>query len=226
MKNYYGILNVPITASVEQIKRRYRILAKQYHPDVNKDTDTHKTFDTVTTAYKVLSDRKARVEYNRAFIKVEFKSGPVKPEIKKKKEIKVVYSRSLGVLAKRGFFLSNIPKKYRKRNDIKYDIEVIVDYYEAQKGGILKIAVPVKLPCWECNSQDHYCPICDGKGYIVRAKKIKIVIPIAPTSGEIFEVDLQAIKQTNLAVMRARKLRLKIVLTHEKTSYKQLQGYK
>ena len=41
---------------------------------------------------------------------------------------------------------------------------------------------------------DHYCHICDGKGYIVRASKIKIVIPNAPKSGEIFEVDLSQIK--------------------------------
>ena len=221
MQNYYEILTIPINATTDQIKKRYRVLAKKYHPDINKDTDASRIFNLVTTAYKVLSNEKSRIKYNDKFLKVRFRPEPVKIM---KKEIKVIYSRSLGVLAKRGFFLSNLPKKYRKKRDLKYDIEVIVDYFEAQKGGIVEIAVPVKLPCWECGSQDHYCHICQGKGYIVRANKIKIIIPSAPRSGEIFEVDLQKIKQRNLRVMRARKLRMKIVLTHEETSFKQLQG--
>ncbi len=222
MQNYYEILNIAINATADQIKKRYRVLAKKYHPDINKETDASGMFNLVTTAYKALSNEKSRIKYNDKFLKVKFNPEPVKIM---KKEIKVIYSRSLGVLAKRGFFLSNIPKKYRKKRDLKYDIEVVVDYFEAQKGGIVEIAVPVKLPCWECGSQDHYCHICQGKGYIVRASKIKVIIPSAPRSGEIFEVDLQKIKQRNLRVMRARKLRMKIVLTHEKTSFKQLQGF-
>ncbi len=226
MKNYYEIFNIPVTASVDQIKKRYRELAKEYHPDVNKNADTMHVFDLVTRAYKILSDRKLRIEYNRKLFKVEFSSTPVAmfPVKKEDKDIKIIYSRSLGALAKRGFFLSHIPKKHRKKNDIKYDIEAIVDYYDAQKGLWVKIAVPVKIPCWECGGQDHYCHICDGKGYMVRAKKIKVVIPVAPRSGEIFEVDLRNVRQDDLGVMRARKLRLKIILTHKKTSHKQLQG--
>ncbi len=222
MKNYYEILDVPIDATTDQIKKRYRILAKKYHPDINKSIDASGMFNVVTVAYKVLSHKETRIEYNDGFFKVKFKPEPVKQE---KKLMKVIYSRSLGVLAKRGYFLSSIPKKYRKKRDIKYDIEVIVDYFEAQKGGIVEIAVPVKVPCWECNSQDHYCHICQGKGYLVRATKIRVIIPSGPISGEIFEVDLRKIKQRNLRVIRAQKLRMKIVLTHEKTSYKQLQSY-
>jgi len=227
MKNYYEILNLPLDASEDEIKKQYRILAKKYHPDTSKNTNSAHMFYLITKAYKVLSNKEERVKYNEQLLKVKFSSKktnitkPTRPV----KQIKVIYSRSLGVLAKRGFFLTSIPKKYRKKNDIKYDIEVVVDYFEAQKGGIVKIDVPVKILCWECNGQDHYCHICDGKGYLVRASRIKVVIPSHPKSGEIFEVDLRKIKQGNLAVIRAQKLRMKIVLTHQKTNYKQLQGF-
>jgi len=223
MQNYYEILEVPLHATTEQVKKQYRVLAKRYHPDVNKNKDAGEMFSLITKAYKVLSNKKTRIKYNEKFLKVRFTPQSVKPV--KQKQIKVVYSRSLGALAKRGFFLSSIPKRYRKKMDLKYDIEVFVDYFEAQKGGIVEIAVPVKLPCWECNSQDHYCHICQGKGYIVRANNIKVIIPSAPRSGEIFEVDLKQVKKQNLRVIRAQKLRMKIVLTHEKTSFKQLQDF-
>lgn len=224
MKNFYEILNIPITASIEQIKKRYRVLAKKYHPDSNNKSVSYSMFNLVTKAYKILIDDDKRIQYNDKLMKVKFKTD--KPEKEKKKEIKIIYSRSLGVLAKRGFFLSNIPKRYREKNDVKYDIEVVIDYYEAQKGGVLEIAVPTKLPCWECGSQDHYCPICDGKGYLVRATKIKVIIPIAPKNGEIFEVNLSKIKQGNLAVIRAQRLRFKIILSNQKTSCKQLSNVK
>lgn len=221
MKNYYEILDLPVSATLDQIKKRYRVLAKQYHPDISNNPDDRQKFFSYTTAYKVLSDEKKRLEYNKKLIRVSFHAEPV---VQKKKEIKVIYSRSLGLLAKRGFFLSSIPKRYRQKNDIKYDIEILIDYCEAQKGGFVEIDVPIKLPCPECASRDHYCHICDGKGYIVRATKIKVVIPHGPKSGEIFEVNLSKIKKGNLAVIRAQKLRFKIVLSDKKTSCKQIAG--
>ncbi|MBU1078781.1 MAG: DnaJ domain-containing protein [Spirochaetes bacterium] len=224
MKNFYEILNVSITSSMEQIKQQYRELAKKYHPDVSHEEKALPMFNLITRAYKTLTDKKRRIEYNERLMKVRFKAQAGDLAVDEKKEIKIIYSRSLGVLAKRGFFLSTIPKRFREKNDIKYDIEVVVDYYEAQKGGIIEIAVPTKLPCWECQSRDHYCPICDGKGYIMRPTKIKVVIPTAPRNGEIFEVNLSKIKQGNLAVIRAQKLRLKIVLSNDKTDHKQLSG--
>lgn len=59
-KDYYGILGVDKDATPEQIKRAYRKLARELHPDVNSADDAQERFRDVTTAYEVLSDPKKR----------------------------------------------------------------------------------------------------------------------------------------------------------------------
>lgn len=59
-KDYYGILGVAKDATPEQIKRAYRKLARELHPDVNSADDAQERFGDVTTAYEVLSDPKKR----------------------------------------------------------------------------------------------------------------------------------------------------------------------
>lgn len=59
-RDYYGILGVPKDASVEQIKRAYRKLARELHPDVNSDDAAHQRFQDVTAAYEVLTDPQKR----------------------------------------------------------------------------------------------------------------------------------------------------------------------
>ncbi len=54
MKNYFEILQVPENASSDDIRKSYRRLAKQYHPDVNKSPDAHERFCEITEAYEFL----------------------------------------------------------------------------------------------------------------------------------------------------------------------------
>jgi molecular chaperone DnaJ len=60
VRNYYGLLNVGRDATAEEIKRAYRKLARELHPDVNPDPDAQNRFKEVTTAYEVLSDPEKR----------------------------------------------------------------------------------------------------------------------------------------------------------------------
>ena len=223
MENYYEILNVDIDAPIEVIKKNYRKLAKLYHPDSKSDKASTEKFLLITKAYQILSDPIERLKYNQKLLEVKFKKEE-KPSEEVSTHIKVIYSRSLGVLAKRGFLQTSLSRKHRKIRDIKYDVEVVIDYFQAQKGGVIEIGIPTKYPCPHCKGSDPYCRLCEGKSYIIRAQPIKILLPASPISGEIFEVDLSKIKQRNLAVLRAQKLRIKIILYHPKIELKQLPG--
>jgi molecular chaperone DnaJ len=59
-RDYYAILGVPRDASTEQIKRAYRKLARELHPDVNPDAKAQQRFQDVTAAYEVLTDPQKR----------------------------------------------------------------------------------------------------------------------------------------------------------------------
>lgn len=59
-KDYYGILGVPRDATADDIKRAYRKLARQYHPDVNDDPGAAEKFKDINNAYEVLSDDQKR----------------------------------------------------------------------------------------------------------------------------------------------------------------------
>jgi molecular chaperone DnaJ len=59
-KDYYGTLGVAPDASTDDIKKAYRKLARQYHPDVNPDPSAHEKFKEISTAYEVLSDDQKR----------------------------------------------------------------------------------------------------------------------------------------------------------------------
>ena len=64
-RDYYEILGLPHTATAAEIKRKYRELARKFHPDVVKDkTLGHKAFTQITEAYKTLSDPDLRRQYD------------------------------------------------------------------------------------------------------------------------------------------------------------------
>lgn len=64
--DYYEVLGVSRDASPEEIKKAYRQLARQYHPDVNKeDPEAEEKFKLINEAYQVLSDPEARALYDR-----------------------------------------------------------------------------------------------------------------------------------------------------------------
>lgn len=52
-KDYYSVLGVAKNSSAKEIKKAYYQLAKKYHPDTNKDPDSHRKFQEVSEAYEV-----------------------------------------------------------------------------------------------------------------------------------------------------------------------------
>lgn len=64
-RDYYEVLGISKNATKDEIKKAYRLLAKKYHPDVNKEQDAEKKFKEVNEAYEVLSDDQKRQMYDQ-----------------------------------------------------------------------------------------------------------------------------------------------------------------
>merc|ERR1711888_121987 len=65
--DYYAMLNVSHDASMKQIKRSFRKLAMEYHPDKNKTEGTQIVFQELSEAYSILSDPLKKIEYDQLF---------------------------------------------------------------------------------------------------------------------------------------------------------------
>lgn len=64
-RDFYEVLGVSRTATPDEIQARYRKLAREYHPDINKDPGAEEKFKDISEAYDVLSDPDTRRRYDR-----------------------------------------------------------------------------------------------------------------------------------------------------------------
>jgi molecular chaperone DnaJ len=65
-KDYYGVLGVPKNASASEIKKAYRKLAQQFHPDTNPgNADAEERFKEISAAYDVIGDEETRASYDQ-----------------------------------------------------------------------------------------------------------------------------------------------------------------
>jgi curved DNA-binding protein len=73
-QDYYEALGVPRDAGEDEIRRAYRRLARQYHPDVNHEPGAEDRFKEISAAYEVLRDPEKRERYNR--LGANWRAGP------------------------------------------------------------------------------------------------------------------------------------------------------
>jgi molecular chaperone DnaJ len=183
-KDYYQILGVPETAAQDEIKKAYRRLAKQYHPDANRnDPQAAERFKEVGEAYAVLSDEQKRKQYDQMRKLGPFASfgyggarGPGGAQGETRINIE-----DLGDLGGLGDIFNSIFDRGRRRTrreaapargrDVEYMVEI--PFLTAARGGKITITVPVTEDCATCSgtgnapgSKPKTCPECAGKGTI------------------------------------------------------------
>src|SRR5437867_9064424 len=129
----YDVLGVPRNATEEQIRSAYRKLARQYHPDVNKEPGAAEKFKQITEAYEILADADRRQRYDM------FGSG-----------------QGLGDFGIGDLFETFFGSEFRRREprgpmrgaDLRMEIEV--ELIDAVKGGARTIRVPRLETCERC----------------------------------------------------------------------------
>lgn len=173
-KDYYEILGVPRNASQEEIKRAFRRLARQYHPDVNKDDpQAEERFKEIGEAYAVLSDPQKRAEYDRYGTVVS--EGGWRPDtFDEFQDILGGWTSLFDFLFGPGPFRREAEPSRpmpQRGADLRYDLEITLE--EAAQGTSRQIEIRRRQPCPECfgsgvesGRQRERCPLCGGSGRV------------------------------------------------------------
>lgn len=167
-RDYYEVLGVSRGASKEEIKKAFRQLARQYHPDVNKEADAAARFKEINEAYSVLSDDDQRARYDRfghagVGESVGFNGGfPGFEEI---------FADFFG-----GFRTSTRRARRRRGRDLIY--ELTIDFEEAVFGVEKEIEITREEICPVCNgnaaepgTSPRRCPECNGIGEVQQVRQ-------------------------------------------------------
>jgi molecular chaperone DnaJ len=166
--DYYGVLGVRRDASSDELKRAYRKLARELHPDVNPDPEAQQRFKTVTAAYEVLSDPEKRkiVDLGGDPLAPGGGGGGGSPFGAGFGGLGEIMDAFLGSGRSRG------PRsRVRRGNDALLRIDL--DLSETAFGATKDIAVETAAVCGTCKgdgaapgSHPVTCSVCNGRGEI------------------------------------------------------------
>jgi len=164
-RDYYEVLGVSKTASQDEIKKAYRKLSKQYHPDINKEPGADEKFKEIAEAYEVLSDETKRSQYdqfghegpNQGF------GGGFSGGFGGFEDI---FSSFFGGGSRR-----SDPNAPRKGDDLQYRMNI--SFEDAVFGKQTEIEIPSEESCETCNgsgakpgTNPKTCETCKGSGQI------------------------------------------------------------
>ncbi|HRV94940.1 MAG TPA: DnaJ domain-containing protein, partial [Anaerolineae bacterium] len=175
-RDYYEVLGVAKSASPEEIKKAYRRLARQYHPDVSEEADAETKFKEVNEAYEILSDEQKRGLYDRfghAGVSGNaggFGGGGFGFDVGRDPfEIFEEVFGSFGGFGGR----RQTGRRPRRGSDLRYDLTL--EFEEAIFGAEKEIEVPRRETCAHCNGSKAEpgtnpirCPECNGTGEVRR----------------------------------------------------------
>lgn len=173
-RDYYEVLGVPRSATVDEIKSAYRQAALRWHPDRNPDRkeEAEERFKEAAEAYSVLSDPQKRLQYDR-FGRAGL--GP-QPFPGFEGDIFAEFSDIFGDFFGLGdLFGTGASRGRRSRTqrgaDLRYDLEI--SFEEAARGLETKIQIPRMETCTTCEGSGARkgtgpttCPTCKGRGQV------------------------------------------------------------
>ena len=166
--DYYELLGVTRTASDAEIKRAFRALARELHPDVSAEPDAERRFRDVAEAFEVLSDPERRATYDR-FGKAGLARGGFEPVFADFGSLSDVFAAFFGddLLGRRRRSAEPFPAWRRRQTVVEIDLE------EAFIGAAVSVPLDVALPCERCDSSGaepgtsaRTCPTCSGSGAV------------------------------------------------------------
>ena len=158
-RDHYEVLGLSKNASEDDIKKAYRKLARQYHPDVNKAADAEIKFKEVKDSYDVLSDSQKRAIYDQY--------GHVDPN----QGMGGGFSGGggFGDIFNMFFGGQNDPNAPQKGNDLQYTMTI--EFKEAVFGKETDITIPRTESCTTCDgsgakpgTSPTTCTTCGGSG--------------------------------------------------------------
>jgi molecular chaperone DnaJ len=174
MVDFYSVLGVANDASDDEIKKAYRKLAMQFHPDRNNGSkEAEEEFKSITEAYDVLRDRDKRALYDR-YGEAGLRGGGA-PHVDLADALNI-FMRDFGGFGGLGDLLGGRGQSPRSGGDIKLVAELTLT--DVAQG--LEKAFPVKLldSCDVCEgtgaepgTKPHRCATCSGTGEVRRAQR-------------------------------------------------------
>ena len=165
--DYYAVLGVRRDADADEIKKAYRRLARELHPDVNPDPQTQERFKEITQAYEVLSDTEKRYRYDRG-------ADPFAPGAgaggfgagMQFSDIMDAFFGAAGGGAARG-------PRSRARRGRNATIRVEMDLAECAFGTTRELTVDTAVVCPTCSGEGtapgthpQTCDVCGGRGEV------------------------------------------------------------
>ena len=199
-RDYYEVLEVPKTATQEEIKKAYRKKAIQYHPDKNPgNKEAEEKFKEAAEAYEVLSDPQKRQRYDQyGFAGVGGGAGGFSGQGMDLNDIFAQFGDLFESWGMGSSFFGGGSNSGRSRSrqvmrgsDLRVKVRLTLE--EIATGTEKKIKVKKMVPCEHCHgsgSEDgstDTCPTCHGAGRVVKTQRgifgLMQVQQVCPTCG-------------------------------------------